>query len=74
MSNVKEQQRLIKIGKKVRMKRLLADFDQDQLAERAKTNRKTISYIESGTRNAGISMLFNIADALKCPITDLITD
>jgi len=62
------------IGRAVAAKRIQKGFTQGRLGEIIKVEPETISRIERGVSLSPISRLSDIADALGCPLTDLIRD
>jgi transcriptional regulator with XRE-family HTH domain len=59
---------------KLRRRRIAAGLSQTALAERAGVSGATVSYIESGDRNARPATLLAFAKALACETTDLMPD
>ena len=53
--------------------RLQQTLTQDQLAERAGTERSHISALERAEKGPALATIFSIADALKIPAGDLIS-
>ena len=60
------------IGFKIRERRKRAGLTQEKLAKllKSKPRKETISRIETGRLNYTIDYLFEIAEALKCDISD----
>lgn len=56
----------------IREWRLHRGLNQDQLAERIGISRPQLSKIEGNKREADLSLLEIIADALRCDVPDLI--
>lgn len=56
---------------RLRRKRIEAGLDQATLAARADSHQSYISNLEHGTRSASAPMLKRLADALGCPVADL---
>lgn len=52
--------------------RLQQSLTQDQLAERAGTERSHISALERAEKGPALATIFNLADALNIPAGDLI--
>jgi transcriptional regulator with XRE-family HTH domain len=52
--------------------RLQQSLTQDQLAERAGTERSHISALERAEKGPALATIFNLAEALKMPAGDLI--
>ena len=59
-------------GKVVRELRLQQGLTQDQLAERAGTERSHVSAIERAEKGPALATVFTFADALEIPAGDLI--
>lgn len=53
--------------------RLQQALTQDQLAERAGTERSHISALERAEKGPALATIFSLADALKIPAGDLIS-
>ncbi|HCI52179.1 MAG TPA: XRE family transcriptional regulator [Gallionella sp.] len=53
--------------------RLQQKLTQDQLAERADTERSHISALERAEKGPSLATIFSLADALKIPAGDLMT-
>ncbi len=67
--------RIIKqLASAVRNKRLSKNMTQEQLASKSHIDVKTISSIENGYRDAHISSVGKLADALECSPKDLFTE
>ena len=58
------QAHLKPFGQHVRRLRREQDLTQDQLADRARLDPRVIRFVESGTRDVGISMLWMLAQGL----------
>jgi len=70
----KESKLAKSIGLAVASKRKQKGLTQGRLGEIIKVEPETISRIERGVSLSPISRLSEIADALSCPLTDLIRD
>jgi transcriptional regulator with XRE-family HTH domain len=70
----KEQKIAKSIGRAVSSKRKAKGFTQGFVAETIGVEPETISRIERGVTLAPISRLADIADVLKCPLSDLLRD
>lgn len=68
------QQRLAAFGRRVRELRAAAALTQDDLAERSGINVRVIRFVESGSREIGITTLWPLAEALGVRIADLFDD
>jgi len=60
------------IGARVRHHRMLNNMSQEELAERASTNRVHISNIERGEKTPSLEMIIGIANALYISADDLL--
>lgn len=60
------------IGEKIKKVRKENKFSQEELAEKAKIDPKSIIEIENGNRNPSIKTLNKIAVALKIQLKDLL--
>lgn len=70
-----KESRLAKsIGRAVAAKRIKNGLTQGRLGEIIKVEPETISRIERGVSLSPISRLSDIADALDCPLSDLLRD
>jgi len=65
-------ERLDSFGRAVRARRKEMRLTQEQLAERAGLHPNSISLIERGQTNAGLDVLFAIADALDIAAATLV--
>lgn len=64
----------IALGSRVRHLRTKKGQSQDELAEAAKVDRRFISSIETGAKNATLRALARIADALDVSLSELFRD
>lgn len=64
----------IRVGERVRAKRIELGMSQEELAERAQVATNTICRIENGTGSSGIITYFNVACALKISLTSLFAE
>lgn len=57
-----------------RVKSLRADrgWDQDQLAEHAHVSKDTVVSVETARRGIGLGVAVALADALECPLDQLV--
>lgn len=61
---------LLKLGDKIKQRRIELNITQDELAKRAGyTSRSSINKIELGLVDLPLTKIFTLADALKVPIT-----
>ncbi len=63
---------LFKLGQKIRYERVKRKMSQEELAEFANMNFRSISYIECGKHDVKFLTLEKIAKALDVEISDLI--
>lgn len=66
------EQILLKIGSRIREKRIELKLSQDQLAFEAGLRRETINKIESGKINISIVKLLKIIQVLNCTISEIL--
>ncbi len=64
----------VKLGKRVRQQRKLAELTQEQLAERAGISLPFLGHIERGTRKASLDTLVRLANALEVSADLLLQD
>ncbi|MEU7149236.1 helix-turn-helix transcriptional regulator [Streptomyces sp. NPDC045456] len=62
------------VGEQIRRVRRQRSLSQEQLAERAGLDRKTVSRIENGRISPPLDYLLLIADALGAPLSRLVRD
>ncbi|MFE1361292.1 helix-turn-helix domain-containing protein [Streptomyces harbinensis] len=67
-------QRRLAVGRLIREARLHANLSQEELAERANLDRKTVSRIEGGVMSPRVDSLLDIADALDISPRDLLPE
>ncbi|HSO00058.1 MAG TPA: helix-turn-helix transcriptional regulator [Candidatus Nanopelagicales bacterium] len=60
------------IGAEVRRRREAAGMSMVELGERAELSHQYISRLELGQVDFSVSVLFSIAEALKCSVADLL--
>lgn len=58
-------------GEQVRIKRLEAEFSQEEFAEKLGIHRTYMSFIERGMRNPSLLLIFKISRALKIKLPEL---
>ncbi len=63
---------LLKLGSKVRYERVKKNLSQEELAELANLNMRSISMIERGVTDVKFTTLTKIAEALRVETTVLI--
>lgn len=66
-----ENETLLKLGQKIRFERTKRKMSQEQLAEKAELNFRSISYIECGKHDIKFTTLEKIAKALNLEVHDL---
>jgi len=64
----------VKIGKRIKSLRELADMSQKDLSYTADLDRSYIASVESGQRNISIVNIEKIADALNCSLKEFFND
>ncbi len=62
------------LGKAIKIRRVEADFSQEQLAELCGIDRTYMSNIERGKRQPSMKTLRTIANALKTKTSELLQD
>lgn len=70
----KEKKFAQKMGKTIAARRLKASLTQAELAELIGVEQETISRFERGATLPPLNRLADIADALKCPLENLLRD
>ena len=63
-----------KFGKKIRRRRIKADFSQEKLAELSGLHRTYVGAVERGERNISLQNIKRIADALNIEVAKLFED
>ena len=61
------------IGRRIRERRLLANYSQEQLAWEAELSATYISYIENGTKQPSLESLVSICNVLGITLDSLLT-
>lgn len=61
-------------GKVLRQRRKAAGLTQEELAHEAEIQRNYVSLIERGINQPTITVIFKLAQALKCPPATLISE
>lgn len=64
--------RLLQLGQKIRYERIKRDLSQEDLEEKSKVSRRTISEIERGNADIRYTNLFQIAEAFNLTISELL--
>ena len=59
--NINEQ-----VGRRIRVRRVELGMTQGELAGKLRVGQSNLSYIERGQRDVSVSLLAEIAEALKC--------
>ncbi len=62
------------IGARLRAARTDAGLSQEQLAELAGIDRKTVVRLESGTSDARLTVWLRLARAVRVPLADLVRE
>jgi transcriptional regulator with XRE-family HTH domain len=65
---------MYRLGRRVRLARLINELTQDQLAEAAGISRSFVSLIEHGAHGVDVVRLHRIAAALDMRLSDLIRE
>ncbi len=68
-----EDGRLLKLGEAIRAMRKAAGFSQEALADAAKIDRAHMGLIERGQSNVTMLILLQIADAIGCPASEILS-
>ncbi len=63
-----------KLGKKIKISRIELDLHQKQLADKIKSNQKSISRFENGESIPSLETLMKLAKVLKKPASYFIDD
>lgn len=64
--------RLLKLGQKIRYERLKRGISQEDLEEKSKVSRRAISEIERGNTDIRYTNLYQIAEAFELSISELL--
>jgi transcriptional regulator with XRE-family HTH domain len=72
--NLDEQEFLREVGLRIRTRREAQNLTQAQLGENCDLDRTFIGSVERGERNVAILNLRKIAQALRIPLQDLLSD
>lgn len=67
-----KDERLLKLGQKIRFERLKNGLSQEDLEEKSNVSRRTISEIERGNADIRYTNLLQIAEALNMSISELL--
>lgn len=68
----KERQLALRMGRAIAVRRQQKQFTQAELAEKIEVEQETISRFERGATLPSLGRLADIADALSCPLEDLL--
>jgi len=60
-----------KLGKTIKVERVINDMSQDELAKKCKLSRNHMGAIERGEKNCTLSILYRISTALNLKISEL---
>ena len=66
------QAHLAEFGKYIRRLRRERDWTQDDLADKARLDPRVIRFVESGTRDVGVSTLWMLAGAFGLDVTEML--
>jgi transcriptional regulator with XRE-family HTH domain len=55
-----------KVGRRIKVRRVELGMTQAELASKLSVGQSNLSYIERGERDVSVSLLAEIAEALKC--------
>ncbi|MEX6424774.1 helix-turn-helix domain-containing protein [Providencia manganoxydans] len=66
--------RLVAFGEKVRQTRKEKSLSQEALADLAGIDRSYMGHIERGDQNITLTKIYQISDALRVSVSDLISD
>ena len=67
--NINEQ-----VGRRIKVRRVELGMTQAELAEKLTVGQSNLSYIERGERDVSVSLLDEIARALKCKPEDFLQE
>lgn len=68
----KEKRLALRMGRAIAVRRQQRQFTQAELAEKIEVEQETISRFERGATLPPLGRLADIADALSCPLEDLL--
>lgn len=66
--------RLVAFGERVRQIRKEKELSQEALADLAGIDRSYMGHIERGDQNITLTKIYQISEALKVPVSNLISD
>lgn len=72
MRGKQQQQRLERLGQRIKDLRYGREWSQEELAYRARQSTRNISEIETGKTNAGINAFILIARAFRVDVAELL--
>lgn len=67
-----KDERLLQLGQKIRYERIKNKMSQEELEEKSKVSRRTISEIERGNADIRYTNLCQIAEALNLSTSELL--
>lgn len=67
-----KDERLLQLGQKIRYERIKNKMSQEELEEKSKVSRRTISEIERGNADIRYTNLYQIAEALNLSTSELL--
>ncbi|WP_027670426.1 helix-turn-helix domain-containing protein [Rheinheimera baltica] len=65
-------QRLVNFGNRIRTIRKEKNLSQEELAALANIDRSYMGHIERGEKNVTLTKIYQIADALRIPVSNLL--
>lgn len=65
-------QRLVNFGNRIRAIRKEKNLSQEELAALANIDRSYMGHIERGEKNVTLTKIYQIADALRIPVSNLL--
>ena len=68
----RDRARTAAIGRRIRDLRLEQDLTQEELAERAEVHRAVVGFIERAEREAGVSLIWRMANGLGISMGELL--
>lgn len=72
MTTTERRRPLVHSPTEVRRRRIIAGLGQEELAKRARISWPYLSLIESGKRSPGVEVLHRLAEALSCPVEEIL--
>ena len=72
MERLKHQNRILKLGQKIKELRTELNLTQEDLSLSCDVDVRTIQRIEKGQQNITLNLLFSISDSFQIPAHELI--